>query len=180
MTNYQLTSIAAIVALFDERGGEHYGESVTQTDHARQCAALAIRDGAPDTMIAAALLHDIGHLVVDPKDHDIDDLHETIGADALSLLFPPAVTAPIAGHVTAKRYRCGVDRAYANGLSPASQLSLKVQGGALTPEQCAAFAQRPFAAEAIQLRGWDDAGKVEGLVIPEFDEFVAALHNAVR
>lgn len=30
-----------IVALFAARGGERYGESVTQLEHALQCAALA-------------------------------------------------------------------------------------------------------------------------------------------
>jgi [1-hydroxy-2-(trimethylamino)ethyl]phosphonate dioxygenase len=172
---YRLDSIEALLALYADRGGEHYGENVSQTDHARQCAALAMRDGASDAMIAAALLHDIGHLVVDPKDHDTDDRHETVGAETLSALFPPAVTEPIAGHVTAKRYRCAVDRDYADGLSHASKLSLAVQGGAMTPDECHAFERRPFAAEAITLRGWDDAGKIQGLVIPEFSEFVDIL-----
>lgn len=178
MTVHQLDSIEALLELYADRGGEYYGENVSQTDHARQCAALAMLDGASDAMIAAALLHDIGHLIVDPQDHDTDDRHETIGAEALAALFPPAVTEPIAGHVTAKRYRCGVDREYADGLSHASQLSLAVQGGAMTPAQCAEFERRPFAAEAIILRGWDDAGKVQGLVIPEFSEFVDVLRRA--
>jgi predicted HD phosphohydrolase len=38
-----------------------YGESVTTIEHMLQCAVFAERDDAEDTLVAATVLHDIGH-----------------------------------------------------------------------------------------------------------------------
>ena len=62
-----------IMALFAERGAAAYhGEAVSQTEHALQAAALAVQEGAPDDLIVAALLHDVGHLL-DGQDEDLAD-----------------------------------------------------------------------------------------------------------
>ena len=104
------TTVDEVLALYEERGLEHYGESVSQLDHALQCAALALADGADETLGAAALLHDIGHLVVDVQADEgyqmgvDDDVHESVGAKVLAPIFGPAVAQPVALHVTAKRY----------------------------------------------------------------------------
>ena len=123
--------------LYEERGGEPYGEAITQTEHALQCAALARAEGASDAMIAAALFHDVGHLVVEIQnepgfkmDEDDDD-HEAVGARVLAPLFGPAVAGPVALHVTAKRWRCSTDPGYYERLSEASKMTLKAQGGLL-------------------------------------------------
>jgi len=56
--------VQKIVDIFRNRGAESYGsESVTQLQHAIQSALLARRDKADVTLIVAALLHDIGHLM---------------------------------------------------------------------------------------------------------------------
>ena len=66
--------IEQIFTVLNNAGQAHYGESaVTQLEHAIQCAALAERDGASTALIAAALLHDIGHLV------NLDDRQATVG-----------------------------------------------------------------------------------------------------
>ena len=53
-----------LLALYASYGGELYaGEPITQLAHALQSAALAEAEGADDALIAAALLHDVGHLV---------------------------------------------------------------------------------------------------------------------
>ncbi len=159
-------AIEDILALFLRRGGEHYGEGVSQLEHALQCAALAERAGAPDSLVAAALLHDYGHLVEDrgrmAEAEGVDAEHEAVGALALSAWFGPEVTRPIALHVSAKRHLCAVAPGYRDALSPASQLSLHLQGGPFEAPEAAAFARRPFAHEAVRLRRWDDAAKVIG------------------
>ena len=48
---------------FYRHGDKRYGEFVTQRQHALQCATLASQEGASAPLIAAALLHDIGHMV---------------------------------------------------------------------------------------------------------------------
>jgi phosphonate degradation associated HDIG domain protein len=157
------TFVDEIFALYRLRGHEWYGERVTQLDHALQCALLARLAGAPDSLVAAALLHDYGHLIDDrgrlAETEGMDGAHEAVGADALSAWFGPAVTQPIALHVAAKRYLCAVEPSYCAGLSAASRLSLRLQGGPLGPGEADAFRLLPFAEEAVRLRRWDDWGK---------------------
>jgi len=167
--------IEEISRAFADRGSEAYGENVSQLDHALQCAWLAQRDGADDSLIAAALLHDYGHLFEDRGDaaaHDRRDArHELHGAKALKRWFGPEVAGPVALHVLAKRYLCAAEPGYEAALSPASVLSLKLQGGRFTPAQCRRFERNQFATDAIHLRRWDDAGKVEGLVVPGLEHY---------
>lgn len=159
-----------------ERGHEHYGEVVTQTAHALQTAWAARRAGAGDALVVAALLHDIGHLVDDGADHSglpaADRSHEERGADHLARWFGPEITEPVRLHVAAKRYLCAVDDAYAADLSAASVHSLAVQGGPMTPAECAAFAALPHASAATLLRRADDDGKDPGAEAGTLDTYV--------
>lgn len=159
---------AEITRAFAERGGDAYGENVTQLDHALQCAQLAEAEGAGDQLIAAALLHDYGHLFEgrgEAAERDGRDArHEIHGARVLGRWFGPEVAGPVALHVMAKRYLCAVEPGYEAALSPGSVLSLRLQGGPLGPAPCRRFERSRFAADAIRLRRWDDAGKIEGLV----------------
>ena len=45
-----------LLSLYEEKGDGHYGERISQTEHALQCADLAKKDGAPEPLIIAALL----------------------------------------------------------------------------------------------------------------------------
>ena len=56
-------AIGQIQDLFKQRGHQAYGEGVTELQHALQAAYLAELDDAPDNLIVAAVLHDIGHFV---------------------------------------------------------------------------------------------------------------------
>ena len=172
-----------IFALFARHGAERYGERVTQLEHALQCGELARRDEAPDALIAAALLHDYGHLVDDrgqmAERDGLDGQHEVVGARALSAWFGPAVTAPIALHVAAKRYLCLTDPAYQASLSPASRLSLTLQGGPMSEVEAAEFEALPHADKAVRLRRWDDWGKkVEGVGLVRLEDFRPILTRA--
>lgn len=171
-----------VLKLFRDRGAAAYfGEAVSQTDHARQTAAVAGSQGAPAALVVAALLHDVGHLLhaegEDAADLGIDTRHEAAGAAWLTQWFGAAVCEPVRLHVAAKRYLCAVDADYAARLSAASRQSLALQGGAFTPEEAAAFAAQPYALDAVALRRWDDAGKCPGLVIPELDHYRGLLER---
>ena len=172
----------AIAAAFAARGGDAYGERVSQLDHALQSAMLAAKDGAADALVAASLLHDFGHLFEgrgDAAEHEGRDAHhEAHGARALGAWFGPEVTRPVALHVAAKRYLCAAEPGYETALSPASVLSLKLQGGAFTPEQARRFEAAPGSAEAIRLRRWDDAAKVPGLKTPPLEAWWPTLERA--
>lgn len=151
-----------------EKGQTFYDEVVTQLEHALQCAALAKKNNASATVITGALLHDIGHFVLDEHNADIAFLdidlnHEEVGAEYMSPFFPDAVITPIRLHVPAKRYLCTVDDSYHDGLSDASKKSLKVQGGIMSDTEKAAFEDIPHYKDALTLRRWDDLAKVKGL-----------------
>jgi phosphonate degradation associated HDIG domain protein len=160
---------------FADRGADFYGENVSQLDHAMQCAFLASDEGASDRLIAAALLHDIGHLfegrgeVAEREGRDAR--HEAHGARMLKQWLGPDVAGPVALHVAAKRYLCATEPGYEQALSPASRLSLELQGGRFTAEEQAVFERSPFAADAVRLRRWDDAGKIPDLVIPGLEHY---------
>ena len=64
-----------LLGLYERAGDAHYGEDVTQNANALQCARLAQRAGATDELVAAALVHDVGHLLA-AADATTDDHHE--------------------------------------------------------------------------------------------------------
>jgi phosphonate degradation associated HDIG domain protein len=167
-----LASIAAIEELFDAWGDNRYDEDLSQLAHALQCAALADAAGATPELVAAALLHDIGHLVElqsgGGADFTTDLHHEDIAVLALAEIFPRSVTDPIALHVQAKRFLVATEPAYVTTLSAGSRRSLTVQGGPMNPAECERFITQTGATDAVTLRRWDDSGKVEGLSVKPF------------
>jgi phosphonate degradation associated HDIG domain protein len=172
----ELSTVDDLFDLYATRGSRHYGEGVTQRDHALQCAALARSDGVHDALVVAALLHDVGHLVLDGADDELsglvrDDRHEALGARLLAPLFGARVSQPVALHVIAKRWLCTNEPHYYGQLSPASQSSLMGQGGLLSEEECRRFEAHHGFNDAIALRTWDDAGKVEGVPVGDFREW---------
>jgi predicted HD phosphohydrolase len=172
-----VTTVDDLLALYDRWGAEHYDEEVRQLDHALQTAALATSGGAADPLVAAALLHDAGHLLalcggpIGP--------HERTAAAFLSELFPASVTSPIALHVAAKRYLCAVEPDYHAGLSAASQRSLRRQGGPMAAGELAAIEATPGWADAVALRRWDDGGKVDGAAVPGLATYEPLLRSLV-
>jgi phosphonate degradation associated HDIG domain protein len=166
-------------------GQKHYGESaVTQLEHAIQCAMLAEREGASPALVAASLLHDLGHLV-NPEDRaqtarGEDCQHEEIAAAYLERWFGDDVVLPVRLHVAAKRYLTATDPGYAATLSAGSVLSLELQGGPFAPVAAREFAALPGAPEAIRLRRWDERAKEAGLAIPTLDHFRPCLEQSLR
>lgn len=174
------SSLEALERLYAERGDRTYGEDVTQIEHALQCAALAEAADAPPSLVAAALLHDLGHLLADETDPTaVDNRHEVAGARALAGLFDQAVRRPIALHVAAKRWLCLREPGYLAGLSAASRASLHLQGGAFTEAQAAAFERRAHWRQAVALRRWDDHGKDRARAGRTFADYLGLLQMLV-
>jgi phosphonate degradation associated HDIG domain protein len=174
-----MTAAEKVATLFDymeRRGQSFYDESVTQLEHACQCANQAQLHGGSTTQVASALLHDMGHFLLDEHNAENDFLeedqnHEEIGADYLEPFFPEVVTTPIRLHVPAKRYLCTTDASYYDDLSEASKRSFRLQGGGMSNEERAAFECIPHYQDALQLRRWDDLAKVKGLEIPAINTY---------
>jgi [1-hydroxy-2-(trimethylamino)ethyl]phosphonate dioxygenase len=173
-----LSSLDQIEQLYTSRGALNYGEGVTQLEHALQCAALAQAQNAPASLVAAALLHDIGHLFEEEGFAiECDDRHQIVGSQAIKCLFGEAVCMPIALHVAAKRYLCFKEANYFKTLSPASRASLMLQGGPFDTAKATTFEQQEFWQDAIALRRFDDMGKREDLSGRAFADFAAILHS---
>jgi phosphonate degradation associated HDIG domain protein len=170
-------TIPDIVALLESKGHARYdGEPVTQLQHALQSAHLAQRDGADSALIAAALLHDLGHLLHDfdgtPTQQGLDDLHQYRCLPFLRGLFGPATLEPIRLHVDAKRLLCAREPGYHASLSTDSQRSLVLQGGVFDEARARAFEALPHARDAVRLRRWDDRAKSADAKVPPLAHFV--------
>lgn len=177
MSNDPLVEIGR---LFREEGAsEYFGEPVTQSEHMLQAAFLAERAGAPDALVAAALLHDVGHFQGSLTGADlmrgVDNDHGATGAKWLSRFFGEEVTEPVRLHIDAKRYLCAVEPDYFARLSPASVYTLSVQGGPMTSAEVSAFKKTPFSDDAIAVRRFDDDAKERGMSVPDFDSYAPLL-----
>jgi [1-hydroxy-2-(trimethylamino)ethyl]phosphonate dioxygenase len=180
--NAGVSTYDEVLALFAERGAEcYFGETVSTTQHCLQAAFFAQKAGASEALVLAALLHDIGHLI-DQAPDDIsewteDAHHEEVGGKWLATRFGPEVAEPVRLHVPAKRFLCATDAGYYAKLSPASVLTLKLQGGPMSTAEVAQFAALPFHRDAIRIRHWDDGGKVAGLVTLELADYSATIQR---
>ncbi len=168
-----------------ERAQQLYDEDITELQHGLQAAVVAAADGAPDALVAAALLHDVGHLLL--GDHfpigealPRDFRHEEVGARYLARWFSPDVTEPVALHVAAKRYLVATDPDYAATLTPSSVRSLEIQGGPMSAEEVAAFERRRGWKEAVKLRRYDDLAKDPAMETPPFASFEGILRRLAR
>ncbi|MBM3619844.1 MAG: HD domain-containing protein [Alphaproteobacteria bacterium] len=169
-------TVDGLFRLLEEKGGAAYGgERVTQLAHALQSAELAVEAGDPDSLVIAALMHDIGHLVGKGDEglaaKGIDARHEASGALVLEQVFGKAVAEPVRLHVDAKRYLCFAEAGYWEALSQGSKTSLQVQGGPFTAAEADSFIKCPHAAEAVTLRRYDDLAKIIGKKTPDLAAF---------
>jgi len=180
-----MTVFDEIVKLFTTGGdAAYFGEPVSQKEHALQAAGLAALEHAPESLVAAALLHDVGHLVhglpEDIADQGVDARHEAAGEAWLARYFGPELTDPVRLHVDAKRYLCRVDPEYVSRLSPASVESLALQGGPFSEAEARRFQEHRYFREAVRLRRWDDRAKIPGLDVPDLESYRAAVEGTVR
>jgi gamma-butyrobetaine dioxygenase len=168
-------SVGRILALYESRGGGAYSQDrVSHLEHALQSAAQAAAAGAPDALVVAALLHDVGHLL-----SEVDREHEALGVVFLGRYFPPEVARPVGLHVAAKRYLCAMEPGYVERLSPMSVRSLALQGGPFTTAEARAFEGHLGFREAVMLRRWDDDAKVPGLRVPVLEHYQPLLERCL-
>lgn len=171
--------------LFSRHGRTVYAglrqERVTALQHALQCAHLAEQAQAPATLVAAALLHDLGHFIEAGRLTDaIDDVHEMRAVPLLAEGFGPSVVEPVRLHVQAKRYLVSSDLNYIGELSAASVHSLTLQGGPMGAPECRLFETLPHASAAVALRRWDDQARRPRLETPPLSHYLPLLRDLVE
>ena len=182
MRTSALPFVAEIARLFASAGARAYlGEAVSLAEHMCQAAAAAASAGAGGPLVAAALLHDIGHLI-EPRAGEDRALrrHGAAGAEFLGAHFGPEVCEPVRLHVAAKRYLCATEPGYFDALSAASVRTLGLQGGPMTETERAAFDAEPHGRAALELRTWDEAGKSPERRVAGFDHYRPVLGALVR
>ncbi len=177
-----MSVIEEIFSLYATRGSAAYfGEAVSMTEHGLQAAHFAQLEGAAETVVAAALLHDVGHLIAtvpdDIAEWTVDARHEATGARWLAERFGPDVAEPVRLHVRAKRYLCAVEPAYFSQLSPASVLTLKLQGGPMSAAEVAGFEAEAGYRDALVVRRCDDRGKIAGLTTRRLEDYSELLRS---
>lgn len=179
------TFVDFLADIFERRGGEEYlGESVTMSQHMLQAARFAEQANQPDDVIAAALLHDIGHFTSEFGTYSPDDTedrhHAEEGGRLLAPFFPPRVVDCVRHHVAAKRYLCATRPAYFNKLSPASVHTLGLQGGPMGADEVTAFERQPHLQDIIKVRVYDEAGKRADMQTPPFAYYAPMLQRIIH
>ncbi len=177
--------VDALFEYMHRRGTCYYDECVTQLQHALQAAYAARSHNASPEHTTAALLHDIGHFLMEEENERgsflTDDCdHETVGADYMKPFLCDEVIEPIRLHVAAKRYLCTIDNDYFSSLSEASQRSFELQGKHMSTEEVAVFETHPFSATAVLLRRWDDQAKVRGREVAGLTAYRSEILRCVR
>lgn len=170
-----------ISELFSQNSAREYlGEDVTLVEHMLQAGTQAVEDGAEAELIVAALLHDIGHLLIpdalEMQESEIDAHHDEVGFEWISARFPREVALPVKLHVAAKRYLVTTNPEYEGQLSAASILTMRLQGGLMSEEELIQYAENEFSEEGIQIRLWDDESKVrdsEHLLLEDFRGYIS-------
>ena len=157
----------SVFKLYDCYGHADYiGEDVSIVDHSRMAAEVASRETDDPIVVAAAFLHDIGHLVGFMLElPQMDSLgtcdHDRIGARYLRFAgFPQRLCDLVEHHVDAKRYLVAREPDYFNKLSDASQATLSHEGGAMSERECREFEQHPDSRWFIRFRQWEEQAKV--------------------
>ena len=175
-----LDHLAELFARYDTK--PEIDDRLSNSAHMLQTAAAAEAAGASESLVAASLLHDIGHWLRDDSidSRSTDDRHESIGARYLARYFDAEVTRPIALHVAAKRYLCTREPEYFARLSSGSVASLELQGGPMSDSEVARFEANPAHAQAIALRRWDEYGKNPSLEVAGFDHYRPLLRGIAQ
>ena len=171
--------------IFNRRGAESYlGEDVTMAQHMLQAAQCAEESGADESLIVAALLHDIGHYKNEIPEtalaKGINNYHEEAGANFLEDYFPVSVIEPIRQHVSAKRYLCAVKSNYFQSLSVASVHTLNLQGGPMNENEIKEFEKNAYLDDCVKLRYCDEGAKDPERIHPQFSYFRALVESLVK
>ena len=141
-------SLDELLELFEgERATAMYDEVVTEREHALQAALLAEEAGAGTATVAAALLHDVGRLLVEQE--PADRAHERVGRALPAAVVRARGHRPVGLHVAAKRYLCAIEPAYPDRSRRCRCAAWRCRAGRWT---------RPRSTPSATGPGWEAGG----------------------
>lgn len=179
-------SIEDIESLFMQFGNRPHDsglqERVSVLEHALQCAQQAEWADANESLVGAAFLQNLGHLLAPPGPDDslIGDAHEALAVPFLEENFSEAVLGPIRQLSAARRYLASTDPKYLQNLPAQVLRLLEQQGGPMSPTEVRQFETTPHAMDAVQLRRWSEQSQVPGQRTPPMDYYIALLEDLQR
>lgn len=184
MTPVVPSIVEHVERLFSSHGEAvaHAESPLTWRQHALGCARLADDALAPLPLVAAALLHDIGQLLVPgrPLPGQPGGGPEQLAASWLGHWFDRAVTMPLRLQPQAARWLARTDARYAEALSPAALRLLMLRGGPLDDAETSRFEAQPHAMEAVRLQRWDLQARAPGRRAPPLSYCLALLDQLAR
>lgn len=179
-----------IKTLYECYGNDKYliNEEVTQRTHVLQAALIASLAGAPDDVVFALLIHDIGQissLEYVGQTNFLHAKHDELGAKWLADHdFPQFVSDVVRYHTIAKVILCLEEPAYFESLSLASKESYFIQRDKFLNEKDQVtlheLQNHPRFTDLKCARKCDDMAKIlglgetpdeEGVVLPHFDSY---------
>jgi len=162
-------------ASVEEPNEEIVGLSILH--HGLRCAdLLAVSDPDDLELQVAGLLHDVGHVLAP----GCEEIHGTVGADAVRPVLGERVAALIEGHVPAKRYLVTVDPDYRDRLSAGSVRTLELQGETMTSAEAVAFSRTAHFDGAVRLRRADEQAKDPGVSVSPLGSWLPTLNLVAR
>ncbi|MEK8035036.1 HD domain-containing protein [Ideonella sp. DXS29W] len=173
--------IDRVLALFRARGHSLHddGGGLSHMEHGLRCAKLAEEAGAPVPLIAAALLHDIGHLLDRSEGNDANrtgDRHAAAGANLLDAVLGPTVAFPVRWHQDARRW-LATSRTHCRLLSYESRRAALRDGGVMGKFERETFLCRPFSSESITLCLWEERAKGVRGATPSLEHFARLIQG---
>lgn len=180
-----------ITLLFNKYGNERYliSEEITQKNHALQSAWIAKMCHAPEEVIIALLLHDIGQLTHKELAGNTSFLHarhdELGGLWLFCHDFPDSVIDFAKYHTIAKIELCELDSTYFESLSKASQESYLIQKQKYVNSSLyTSFKKHPLYEDFLAMRLCDDLAKSTDpallSLIPSLQEYEEMLDRVLK
>ena len=167
--------------LKSQADADYIGEPISQLDHSLQAASLAKAAGESESLVLAALFHDIGHWCsageVSATQVGVVD-HDRIGEQYLKQIGVAEKISSLVGlHVQAKRYKAFSETGYEQKISPASLQTLSLQGGPMKAAEAKTFESNPYFREALALRGYDEAAKKQSCKVAPVESYESMLRR---
>jgi predicted HD phosphohydrolase len=177
-----LRIVEEIIFNFSNNKSLYIGEELTMSEHMIQTAMLAEKNKCSNDLVCSSLLHDYGHFVLEEPNQlvsdNIDGNHEMIGANYLKKYFLNVIIEPILLHVDAKKYLAR-NKKYFDGLSEASKISLKLQGGIMSNVEAKQFEQSKNYRNAVKLRRFDESAKKQNIKIKNIKDYKELLISKI-
>ena len=153
---------------------------MSTTEHSLQTAWFAQTAGAPEALVVAALLHDIGHLLEEVPEAlgewTTDARHEELGAHWLARRFGPRSPSRCGCTCPPSATCARPTRSYFAHLSP-PRSHAHTAGRPDVAAEVARFEREHYWREAVQVRQWDDQGKVAGLVTAPLEAYAQLIER---